>query len=43
MALINRHALVECDVAGPRAVHERWALERVADEDYIIATPDREH
>lgn len=42
MALIDRYALVEYDVPGPRVVHEKWALEHIADEDYIIVTPDRD-
>ena len=42
MALVNRHILVEYDVGGPRLWHERWALEHVGGDSYIVVTPDRD-
>ena len=42
MALLNRHVLVQYDVGGPELWHERWALEFVANEEYVVATPDRD-
>ena len=42
MALVNRYILVEYDVGGPRLWHERWALEHVGGDSYIVVTPDRD-
>ena len=43
MALVNRYILVGYyDVGGPRLWHERLALEWISDENYVIATPDRD-
>ena len=42
MALTNRIGLVEYDVGGPRVVHERMILDHIADDLYIVATPDRD-
>lgn len=38
--LSDRLALVEYDVPGPRVIHERWILDHIENEDYIIVTPD---
>ena len=42
MALTNRYGLVEYDVPGPVCVHERWILDHVVDDYYIIVTPDED-
>ena len=42
MALQGRFALVEYDVPGPLVVHERWILEHVEGDDYVVCTPDRD-
>eukprot|EP00438_Fugacium_kawagutii_P004403 Skav208531 [mRNA] locus=scaffold3037:66464:70014:+ [translate_table: standard] len=36
----HRYVLLEYDVGGPRLWHERWVLEHVANEEYVVATPD---
>lgn len=41
MAMLNRTALFEYDVAGPVVIHERAILQHVAgDESYAILMPD---
>ena len=42
MALVERYVLIEYDVPGPRVVHERWVLGHVAEEEYIVVTPDED-
>ena len=42
MALLNRRVLVRYNVAGPELWHERWAMEYLSGEEYVIATPDRD-
>lgn len=40
MALVDRRVLVEYAVGGPTLWHERLVLAHVADDRYIIVTPD---
>ena len=40
MALVGRYGLLEYDVGGPRLWHERWILEHIANEEYVVVTPD---
>ena len=42
MALTNRVALIQYDVAGPTINHERLILDHIEQDDYIICTPDRD-
>lgn len=42
MALVNRRVFVLYDVGGPPLWHERLAMEHVAQEIYIVATPDQD-
>eukprot|EP00438_Fugacium_kawagutii_P003851 Skav230672 [mRNA] locus=scaffold2185:329965:335309:- [translate_table: standard] len=42
MALVNRYVLLRYDVGGPVLWHERWALEHVSGETYVVVTPDRD-
>ena len=42
MALVNRYALVEYDVGGARLWHERWVLEHISNDEYVVATPDKD-
>lgn len=42
MSLTGRYVLVEYDVGGAVVLHERWAVEHVAGDDYIIITPDED-
>ena len=42
MVLVNHYILVEYDIGGPRLWHERWALEHVGGDLYIVVTPDRD-
>ena len=39
MALTNRYALVQYNIPGPVVVHERWILDHIEADDYIIVTP----
>lgn len=38
--LSDRFGLLEYDVPGARVVHERWILDHVGQEDYVVVTPD---
>lgn len=40
MALVDKHVLIEYDVGGRRLWHERWAVEHVQGDNYIVVTPD---
>ena len=40
MALVGRYALIEYDVGGARLWHERWLLEWIAGDEYVVCTPD---
>lgn len=42
MALVGRYALIEYDVGGARLWHERWLLEWIAGDEYVVCTPDRD-
>ena len=42
MALVGKYVLLEYDVGGPRLWHERFVLEWVRDEEYIVVTPTRD-
>lgn len=42
MALLNKHVLVQYDVPGPDLWHERLVLAYIQNEDYVVATPDRD-
>lgn len=42
MALVNRYVLLEYAVGGPRLWHERWVLEHIINDEYVVATPDRD-
>ena len=42
MALVNRHVLVEYDVGGATLFHERWAVEHVRNDEYVVITPDED-
>lgn len=42
MALTNRYALVQYNIPGPVVVHERWVLDHIEADDYIIVTPDQD-
>ena len=39
---MGRYVLLEYDVGGPRLWHERWALEHVSGDLYVVVTPDRD-
>ena len=40
MALVNREVLLEYNVGGPRLWHDRMVMEHVANETYVVLTPD---
>lgn len=40
--LTGRIALLEYNVPGPVVIHERLVLDHIADDDYIVCTPDRD-
>lgn len=40
MALVNRYVMVQYDVPGPVLWHERWALEHIEADEYVVVTPD---
>ena len=40
MALVNREVLLEYNVAGPRLRHDRLVMEHVANDTYVVLTPD---
>lgn len=40
--LTGRIALLEYNVPGPIVIHERLVLDHIADDDYIVCTPDRD-
>eukprot|EP00438_Fugacium_kawagutii_P025616 Skav209719 [mRNA] locus=scaffold528:209114:215555:- [translate_table: standard] len=40
MALLGRQVLIEYDVGGPRIWHERYPLEHLEGDNYVILTPD---
>ena len=40
MALVNREVLLEYNVAGPRLWHDRLVMEHVANDTYVVLTPD---
>lgn len=42
MSLVGRYALLEYDVPGPRVWHERWVVDHVNEENYVIVTPDQD-
>ena len=42
MALLNRRIFVQYDVPGPVLWHEPLVLRHVRDQEYVIATPDRD-
>ena len=42
MALVNRTALLEYDVAGPVVIHERAILQHVVGDEHVVLTPDRD-
>jgi len=42
MALVGRRALLEYNVGGAQAIHERWVVAHVQDDDYVVVTPDED-
>jgi hypothetical protein len=42
MALTDRYALLEYNVPGAVVFHERWILDHISNDDYIVVTPDED-
>ena len=42
MALVNRYVMVQYDVGGPVLWHERWVLEHIERDEYVVVTPDED-